>query len=246
MSLNIWGGHLKNELIEFVKKHRDIDVLCMQEVYYKAKERITDETRFLSLDILSEIHEVLKDFQLFFSPVVNGIYGLATLINPNVKTISKGTAPIYSNPKYSGIGPAHSRILQYVTCQVDDHLVTLVNIHGLWNGKGKGDCKERIEQSLNIKKFMKTINNSVVLLGDFNLTPNSESFQILEKDMQNCISKYKIDSTRTSYYPKKERFADYMLLSNDLMINDFEVLSDEVSDHCPLFLDFEFAKHFVS
>ena len=63
--------------------------------------------------------------------------------------------------------------------------------------------------------------------------------------MQNCISQYNITSTRTSYYTKEEKYADYMLLSNELKINKFEVFTDVVSDHAPLFLDFEVVKNLV-
>ena len=235
ISLNIWGGHLKSNLLDFVEKHKDVDVLCLQEVYYKAKARITDETRELSLDILSEIHNLLPDFQLFFNPVVNNIYGLATLVRSNIAVKNNGEVKIHHNPAYPGIGPTHSRILQYVTCVVDDQVVTIANIHGLWNGKGKGDCSERIEQSMSIKKFADNVGHPLVLCGDFNLTPTSKSFQILNDNMQNCISKYNITSTRTSYYTKEERYADYMLLSKDLQINQFEVLTDEGSQITPRF-----------
>ena len=245
ISLNIWGGHLKRKLLDFVKKHKDVDVLCLQEVYYKAQARITDETRELSLDILSEIHDLLPGFQLFFSPVVNNVYGLATLFRSNIAVKDQGEVEIHHNPTYPGIGPTHSRVLQYVTCTLDDQLVTIANIHGLWNGKGKGDSPERIQQSTNIKSFADSINHSLVLCGDFNLTPTSKSFQILSDNMQNCISRYNITSTRTSYYTKEERYADYMLLSKELQINEFKVLADEVSDHSPLLLDFQVAKDLV-
>ena len=163
ISLNIWGGHLKKDLLAFIEKNKDIDILCLQEVYYKAKAKITDETRALALDILSEIHSILPDFQLFFSPVVNNIYGIATLVRSNITVKDNGAVNIFHNSTYPGIGPTHSRVLQYVTCQIDDQTVTIANIHGLWNGKGKGDCPERIKQSQNIKKFVNDLTNPVIL-----------------------------------------------------------------------------------
>ncbi len=245
ISLNIWGGHLKRKLLDFVEKHKDVDVLCLQEVYYKAQAKITDETRELALDILSDIHNTLPNFQLFFNPVVNNIYGLATLVRSGIAVKNNGEVKIHHNPAYPGIGPTHSRILQYVTCNIDGRIVTIANIHGLWNGKGKGDSPERIKQSMNIKKFADGVDHPLALCGDFNLTPTSKSFQILNDNMQNCIANYNITSTRTSYYTKEERYADYMLLSKDLQINEFKVLADEVSDHSPLLLDFQFVKDLV-
>ena len=246
ISLNIWGGHLEKELLRFVEKHKDIDVLCLQEVYYKAKKKVTDESRYLALNILSEIHKILDNHTLFFSPVVDGVYGLAILVKSDYQVLDKGTVNIYHNSAYPGIGPAHSRVLQHVTCKFQEELVTIVNVHGLWNGMGKGDSPDRIQQSLNIKKCISGLETPVVLCGDFNLLPSSESFKILEEGMQNCISQYNITSTRTSYYPKEIRFADYMLLSKMIKIKTFKVLPDEVSDHTPLYLDFSLDKAALS
>ena len=57
--------------------------------------------------------------------------------------------------------------------------------------------------------------------------------------MRNLIKEYNITSTRTSFYKKPVRFADFVFVSKDIKVNDFKVLPDEVSDHAPLFLDFE-------
>jgi endonuclease/exonuclease/phosphatase family metal-dependent hydrolase len=44
-----------------------------------------------------------------------------------------------------------------------------------------------------------------------------------------------------SFYEKPEKFADYMFVSKGIAVRDFQVLPDEVSDHAPLFLDFDLA-----
>jgi endonuclease/exonuclease/phosphatase family metal-dependent hydrolase len=78
------------------------------------------------------------------------------------------------------------------------------------------------------------------LCGDFNLPPNTKSLAMFEEfGLRNLISEYKINSTRTSFYTKEEKFADYIFVSNGIKVNDFSVLPDEVSDHAPLFIDFE-------
>jgi endonuclease/exonuclease/phosphatase family metal-dependent hydrolase len=62
---------------------------------------------------------------------------------------------------------------------------------------------------------------------------------MLEDGMRNLIREYKITSTRTSFYPKTEKFADYFFVSPEVQVNDFQVLPDEVSDHAPLLLSFK-------
>jgi endonuclease/exonuclease/phosphatase family metal-dependent hydrolase len=112
-------------------------------------------------------------------------------------------------------------------------------VHGLWNGKGKTDSVERIAQSQRIKQFLDTINNPKILCGDFNLRPDTESVKIIESGMRNLIKEYDIKSTRTSFYQKEEKYADYIFASADIIVNSFEVLNEEVSDHAPLLLDFD-------
>lgn len=63
--------------------------------------------------------------------------------------------------------------------------------------------------------------------------------QIIEKGMNNLIRTHNIDSTRTSLYSKEEKYADYVLISPEIVVKNFERLSDEVSDHSPLFLEFD-------
>ena len=152
--------------------------------------------------------------------------------------LEEGEINIHSNPNYLGRGPAHSRNLQWLTCRIDDQNYAIMNVHGLWNGQGKTDTPARIAQSQKIRDFMDTIDTPKILCGDFNLRPDTESLKMLENDMNNLIKQHNINSTRTSLYPKAERFADYMLTSPDITVNTFKVLKDEVSDHAPLLVDF--------
>lgn len=116
---------------------------------------------------------------------------------------------------------------------------TLINFHGLWNGHGKLDTEDRLKQSLKVRKFLDGLNaKRSVLMGDFNLLPDTESLAILEKGMKNLIKDYGITSTRSHYYKKEIKFADYALVSPDINIKKFEVLQDTVSDHLPLLLEF--------
>lgn len=242
ISLNIWGGHVKAPLLKFFSDYQDIEIFCLQEVYYKAKAKITDESRTLALDILSEIKECLPHHQILFKPVVNNIYGIALLVKTDIQILREGSIPIYHNLSYPGIGPAHSRILQWCECKRNKEVFTVANIHGLWNGQGTMDSPERILQSQRIRHFIDSIETPLIVCGDFNLRPDTMSMKIIEAGLKNCIHEFQIQSTRTSYYPKEERWADYMLLSKDIEVNSFEVLPDEVSDHSPLFLNFELSK----
>lgn len=238
ITLNIWGGHVLSPLLEFIKTHAATDVFCFQEVYHRAEKKISDDDRAVSLNIFSELQELLPQHQAFFRPVVGDVYGIGTFVKNGIDVIDEGEITIYENPKYRGSGPAHSRNLQWVKCQIEGQVHTVMNVHGLWNGRGKSDAPERIRQSERIKAFIDRVETPKILCGDFNLRPDTESIEMLQRGMRDLIRQFNVSSTRTSFYPKQERFADYIFTSPEIKINRFEVLKDEVSDHSPLLLDF--------
>lgn len=238
MTLNIWGGHVKQKLLRFISAHQDVDIFCFQEVYHNATHKISSDDNPVCLDIFSEIQNVLSAHIGFFRPAVAGIYGLGMFVKSGIDVIEEGEITIHHNPLYKGNGPSHSRILQWLEYHFGDDIYSILNVHALWNGMGKTDTNERINQSKRIHEFMSTINTPKILCGDFNLKPDTKSIQILEHDMTNLIKKYNINSTRSSLYPKDEKYADYILTCPRINVCSFQVMNDEVSDHLPLLLDY--------
>ncbi len=239
ITLNIWGGHVLAPLLEFIKAHQDTDIFCFQEVYHDAPEKISTEERLVCLDIFAQLQKLLPNHEGFFRPVVNQVYGIATFVKKHIDILEEGEVSIHHNPNYPGRGPTHSRNLQWVECQVNHQTYSILNVHGLWNGMGKKDSTERIAQSQRIKAFMETLNTPKILCGDFNLRPDTESLKMLEEDFNNLIHLHQVSSTRTILYEKEEPFADYVLTSPEIKVNAFCVLQDVVSDHAPLWLDFD-------
>lgn len=239
ITLNIWGGHLRTPLLKFIHANRDVDIFCLQEVYFNAHRTVADKERELSLNIFADLKNLLPEHYAIFKPAVENVYGIGMLIKNNIDIIGEGDINIHQKQHYPGIGLNHDRNLQWVECELNNKIYSILNVHGLWNGRGKKDTPERIAQSNRIRHFMDTINTPKILCGDFNLRPDTQSMSILEQDMKNLIKENKIRSTRTRYYPKEEKFADYILTSPEIVVNHFAVMTDEVSDHCPLFIDFD-------
>jgi endonuclease/exonuclease/phosphatase family metal-dependent hydrolase len=242
ITLNLWGGHVAAPLAHFIQSKRDIDIFCLQEVYREAPAKISLEDRYVNLDLYSDIQHALPNHQGYFRPVVNGIYGIAIFIKKDLRVIEEGERIIHANDHYVGMGPTHSRLLQYARIERERQIFVVANVHGLWNGMGKGDSPERLNQSLRIKNFLDSTDDPKILCGDFNLRPGTESLKILEQAMDNHIAIHGIQSTQTSFYPREEKFADYILTSQNISVQDFQVLPDEVSDHSALQIDFSIVK----
>lgn len=241
ISLNTWGGRVHKALLEFFKDNQDIDIFCLQEIYHNAPKPLVEDLGD-RLNLLSEIVPLLPSHNLYFKPHVFDHFGLAIFINKNIKVIKEGDIFVFKERKdrLNDFNVNHARNLQFLDIETDNGIKTILNFHGLWNGKSKEDTEERMTQASNIAKYIRTISNPCILCGDFNLLPENKSLKIIEDTgMKNLIKEYKITSTRSSHYKKPVKFADYALVSNNIKINEFKVLQDEVSDHLAMYIDFD-------
>ena len=253
ISLNTWGGRAgRDVLLGFFKKYAETtDIFCLQEIWSAPYEHLEGRPAGgLEIDHeqimvygLQEISAVLPNHVPFFRPHHLDNYGLLMMVNKNLTVREEGDVFVYKHRGYVPEGDVgyHARNVQYVTVETAHGPITTMNFHGLWNaGKGKKDSPERLEQSEKILDFMKKIKNPLVFCGDFNLLPDTESIQKFEDaGLRNLIKESKVTSTRTSFYKKPEKFADYAFVSKDILLKDFKVLPDEVSDHTPLMIEID-------
>lgn len=241
ITLNIWGGRVKEALPPFFEKYNDVDVFCFQEVYKNADGKVNDDEyrEVSSLNLFGDLSKMLPNHIGHFRPAVKDHYGLAIFVNKDLRVIEEGDVWVYKPEDYVS-GGNHPRNLQYVKVLCDGKELLIANLHGIWSGgTSKRDTPERIEQSNKTLEFLAQHSGPTILAGDFNLRPETESIKILENKFENLISKYGICSTRTSHYKKECKFADYVLLNNEVKDTNLTVLPEEVSDHSALLLDFE-------
>jgi endonuclease/exonuclease/phosphatase family metal-dependent hydrolase len=240
ITLNTWGGRVHSPLLQFFKQNQDVDVYCLQEIYHNSnKALVGSEFYDDAFNIYNEIQAELPNHNGYFRPSFGETYGLSVFIKKDIKVNEEGDISIYEVSDYVS-GGNHPRNLQWIKMEINGSSLNILNVHGLWNGNGKTDTEDRLTQSENIIKFLKTLNNPFVLCGDFNLLPETESLKKFEQfGLRNLIKENNIVSTRTTLYTKEHRFADYVFVSGGIKVKEFRVLPNEVSDHSPLFLDFE-------
>ena len=246
-----WKGW-EGKAFRFFDAHKDIDIFCLQEILSAPPYELLDSRPVggfskkyenMVTDVMQEISKVLPNHVSYFHPHHLDNYGLQILVKKDVKVVEEGDIFVH---KYKGYVPEDgilgniARNIQYVTLETSTGRVTVINFHGLWNGKGKTDTEERIHQSKNIIEFTKNLTHDFILCGDFNLLPETKSIEILESSgLSNLIKKYNITSTRTSFYTKQEKHANYVFVTKGIKVKEFKVLPEEVSDHTPLLLEFD-------
>ena len=250
ITLNTLGGRAgKEKLLDFFADNSDVDIFCLQEIWAAPYENIENQlVGGRKIDVsrtlvygLQEISNVLSGHTAFFRPHHLDNYGLLILIKKEWQVIEEGEVWVHKHKEYVPEGDIgkHARNIQFVTFNTPAGLKTVINFHGLWNGEGKEDSHDRVEQSEKIIAFLKTLTNEYILAGDFNLNPTTQSMNLLEAHgMRNLIKEFGYTSTRTPLYEKDGKFADYVLVSGGIEVLDFNVLPDVVSDHSPLMLEF--------
>lgn len=257
ISLNILGGEIYEPLLEFLKQSvPTTDFFCFQEVYDSPDgQLIADGAR---ANILSDLTQTLPDFQLYYAPVQDDFhlpenpsrvsYGLAIFAKKNIRIHSTGEVYIFRT-KNSMVGNDDQTTpmnLQYLRFTHRGQLYTLAHAHGIYFPGIKLDTPQRLVQSQKIVEFLNQETGPKIFTGDLNLMPQTESIELIEQaGMKNLIKEFHITSTRSALnyakYPANDRqyFADYMFVSPDIKVVDFQVPTISISDHLPLMLQFE-------
>jgi endonuclease/exonuclease/phosphatase family metal-dependent hydrolase len=247
ISLNIWGGQVLNPLKTFISLHKDTDIFCFQEVY--KTENPKDFVKVImnapnsQSDIYYQIQDILTSHNGYFAATQN-TYGLSIFIKKTIQVSNVGDVFVYKwkDAMINNDPATEGKNLEYVEFNKNNKDFMVCSFHGLWTGKDKKDSEDRILQSENVKKFLDSKKAAKIIVGDFNLNPDTKSVSILEQNMKNLIKEYKITSTRSRLYDRFElgdRHANYAFVSNGVKVLDFKALQDEVSDHLPLYLEFE-------
>lgn len=223
ISLNTWHSQLREPLRAYIELHREsTDVFCFQEA--------SDEDRQAYADLL-------EGFEL--EPVRRlendgSTYSNATYVRKGLTILETGHLFIARSESEFELG-----IAGYVTVQLHEHEVTICNVHGIPLPGHKLDSPARLHQSQALLKTFAEKENTVII-GDFNLLPESESVQVFTRHgYMDLIAQYGIESTRNQItydrFPDDiQYYADYAFVSPTITVMNFTVPDQIVSDHQPL------------
>jgi endonuclease/exonuclease/phosphatase family metal-dependent hydrolase len=261
MCLNGWGGKLHVPLITYLEASSP-DILCLQEVVHSpetTKEWLTyrDGSHILPqrANMFRDVARALPDHTPIFCPAAQGVlwdgetsipsqWGLATFVRRTLPITGQVQGFVHKAFSPYGYGE-HPRSRSAHVVRVFDfekaRFICVVHMHGLRDLGGKGDTPERIAQANRLAELVQQIaepGDPVVVCGDFNVDPGSQTFEILGRiGLADLVTARGFGSTRTSHYSKAGKFADYMLVNGHVEVTDFTVVAEpEVSDHCPLVL----------
>lgn len=257
ISLNTWGGKYFDPLIKFIKQHsQDTDIFCFQEIYNTTSA--VKQYKNIRANLLGELIKILPDFRVFLSTEFSGFdsnsdpvdfdltVGKAILVKNNIPINAQGELLIYGDKTEKSLNKDFSNLpitLQYINFSTNGKAFAVGNFHGTSFPGSKLDTKLRLEQSTKIQEFLKGQQGAKILVGDFNLLPQTQSIKMLESNMRNLIKEFNIAKTRSSLSPffgrsGFQKFADYAFISPDVRVTNFQVPDVNISDHLPMILEF--------
>ncbi|WBB96883.1 endonuclease/exonuclease/phosphatase family protein [Solwaraspora sp. WMMA2080] len=260
VSVNAWGGALADELLPWLAGCA-ADVVCLQEV--TRTPGLTGWTRFDDGDralpqranLFDDVRAVLPRHQAFFltsdsGPVTDGTgarhrqdFGLATMAAERLPVVGVDSAFVHGtfveHAEWTVADRPRVALAVGAIGRTAGRRVWVVQVHGLRDPAGKTDTPARQAQAVRLAKLVQRVRDPddlVVVCGDFNLLPDSATFDILGGiGLTDLVG---TADTRTSHYPKPGRHASYLLVSDVAAVERLEIVRQpEVSDHRALVLD---------
>jgi len=238
--LNVWGGRLGKQVIDLIKRE-DPDIVCLQEVVH-----IPGGDGFL----IEDLEQILEatGFEYFSFNAQFGYNLMNRKARSGLAILSKypfiEEDAVFTRLKYVDDFDIQDtdyniRSLQRVSVvdEITGRNIHIINHHGHHVPNHKNGDEETLRQCQMIVNYIKNIGDPVILCGDFNLSPDSESLQLINRILINHAKEQGVITTRTPLTYKTE-VCDYIFTSPGLRTQSFQVLDDIVSDHKALTLDF--------
>ena len=137
----------------------------------------------------------------------------------------------------------HPRAFVDAILKVGDKSLQIINIHGNWSADKNGNKRTKNQTKILLKKIRTDI--PCIVVGDFNLLPQTKEIKLLSKKMRNLVFEYDIKSTRPDFDDGLDTgniICDYVFVNDKVKVNNFSVPQNTASDHYPMILDFEIWK----
>ena len=240
IQVNIWQGKLGQQLIDFLD-HQKPDFVCMQEV-----NDLSGRSGYKFFATLDEIKQAGGFAYSAMSASYSSRYMERELeygnaILSHLPIASQET--VFTNGKYKKhfdiiSDDGNIRNLQHITVKVGSQDLHILNHHGYRIPETKAGNEVTVKSMQTIVGVIEKLDGAVILCGDFNLAPDSQSIGIVSKRLRNLSTENGL--TRTySKLSIVDAVCDYIFINDQIKIQRFEMSETLVSDHKALIMEFE-------
>jgi len=240
LQLNAWTLRLSTSVAELINQEAP-DVVALQEIPESNK-------RLGFFPALSEFAAMVHFHHTYFSPVYSFRYMAGTIdfgnaIMSNLQLHDKNT--VFTNSEYDAEfsleeSSYNIRNFQHIVAENEDgKKFHLINHHGYHIPQHKRGDDFTLKACKQIVEYASTLKGPIIITGDFNLEPGSESLAVFEPLFRNLSTEYGLKTTRNNLTHKSE-VCDYIFVNDGVVVNDFYASTVIASDHQGLVLDFDF------
>lgn len=263
LSLNVAIFETNNKQVSKFLFELNADILCLQEVSDKidasanpdfiSKNHIDKTTKNLKYSFFGKTW-IIKDFHLkdfhqkeSFDYDFGGFLKAGNYLKTKFKIIQRANIFVQSTPTFEIADWTkwpnnQSKAVQVVDLELpNSKKLRVLNYHGIWTKEKVGN-EETLKACKQILGLAKEVNYPTIIVGDFNLFPDTSSMRVFYKDFTSLVDTHNISTTRprSNELSSLERnVVDFVLVSKGVKVNSFAVLDSNISDHLPLVLDFE-------
>lgn len=240
LQLNTWSCKLSPEIVKLLD-NEDPDFITFQEaVGMKFSGKVLETS-----DDILEKHPFTSGY---YAPLVRFDFmhrkaGWGNLIASQLPITHENS--IWTHGQYTDDfdyielgGFNTSRNIAHITVESNGQPLHILTLHGYHVKEHKNGNEETLSGCRQLVEYATSLEGAVIIAGDFNLVPESESIQVVTNSFRNLSLEYGLTTTR-NYLTTKSDVCDYIFVNDKVTVNDFSMSDAIVSDHNALVLDFD-------
>jgi endonuclease/exonuclease/phosphatase family metal-dependent hydrolase len=240
VQLNAWQGKFRQEIIAFLKSEKP-DFVCMQEV-----NDLKGRSGYKFFATLDEIKEGGGFSEAFMSQAYSCRYmereleyGNTILSNtPFTKAETVFTRGKYKRHFDIEKDDSNTRNLQVASVKVGNTTLNILNHHGHCIPESKAGDDETMRQMGMVADIVDGLRGPIIMCGDFNLAPDSESLGLINARLTNLSI---VNNLKRTYnqFSAVHAVCDYIFVNDRVKVRNFEMSDEILSDHKALILEFD-------
>lgn len=259
ISLNTFFGTIFESLVDWIEQEsKTTDVFCFQEMMTNPAQDLPLTPYNARPGLLQELKKRLPDFEILFANMQDDFditpaypkqmqMGNAIFYRKTIPVTDSGSFFIYHEE--NNLKGKEWETLGHNAVWIGFENITVVGLHGNSEPAHKRDTPRRLEQSQKVLDFLAGRSGEKIIMGDFNLFPDTQSVAMFEQaGFRNLVMDNGITTTRGAFmrelYPQYahgpygyQDFADYTFVSPGVHVSNFVVPETRISDHLPMILD---------